>query len=392
MLAEPLKGVRVVACEQAVAAPFCTFLMAELGADVVKIERPDGGDVVRQWDSVVSGLSSGFVWLNSGKRDIAVDLRSAPGRDIVRAFAQSADVFVENFAPGVLERWGLGWHELSALNPALVYCSMSGYGADGPYRDVKAFDLLVQGESGVLLMNGSPREPAKVALPLADLIAGSTALTGVLAALRERDRNGFGSFLDVSMLDSVALWLGYFPHYAWNGLPQPERSGMHHHSIVPYGPYLASDGQWVNVVAADDTQWRTLCTTVIDRPEWATDSRYATVAARAESRVELNEELDTLFSQHNAQYWLARLASSALPHGEVRTVESAAAHPQLAARGMIVKAESPVGPVPIFRFALSDPDRVRRVPDFGEHTDELLTQLGYSADQISDLRRDEVVR
>jgi itaconate CoA-transferase len=392
MLGEPLAGVRVLACEQAVAAPFCSFLMAELGAEVIKVERPDTGDVIRSWDDVVLGLSSGYVWLSGGKRDIAVDIRTPAGRDVIRSLAATADVFLENFAPGVMSRAGLGYDDLSVDNPGLVYCSLSGYGADGPYRDVKAFDLLIQGESGVLLMNGSPAEPAKVALPMVDLVAGSTALTGILSALRSRDATGRGMFLDVSMLDSIALWLGYFPHYSWNGREQPERSGMRHHRIVPYGPYRASDGRYVTLVAGNDEHWRILCREVLDRPEWIDDAAYATVASRAANSVALNRALDALFGDHGADYWLARLERTELPYGEVRTVESAARHPQLLARNMIVTAETPVGKVPTFRFALAEPDRVRHVPDLGEDTDAVLIEAGYDTEAISEMRATGIIR
>jgi crotonobetainyl-CoA:carnitine CoA-transferase CaiB-like acyl-CoA transferase len=392
MLHDSLKGVRVLACEQAVAAPFCSFLMAELGADVIKIERPDGGDVIRQWDDVVSGLSSGFVWVNGGKRDIAVDMSTASGQEIVSALAASADVLIENFAPGVLARWGLGYDRLKADNPGLIYCSLSGYGADGPYRDIKAFDLLIQGESGVLLMNGSPAEPAKVALPLVDLVAGSNAMIGILCALRDRAESGLGTFLDVSMLDSIALWLGYFPHYSWHGHDQPPRSGMRHHRIVPYGPYEARDGIYVNVVAANDVHWRTLCTLVLDRPEWISDPRFATVAARANNRDHVERELERLFASQDSRYWLERLDRSELPHGEVRTIESAVRHPQLIARNMIVATETPVGTVSSFRFALADPARSRHVPGLGEHTDSVLADLGYDKSGIAELRDKGVVR
>ena len=392
MLGKALAGIRVLACEQAVAAPFCSFLMAEMGAEVIKVERPDTGDVIRGWDDVVSGLSSGYVWVNGGKRDIAVDIRTAEGREVIRSLASTADVFLENFAPGVMARAGLSYEELSADNPGLVYCSMSGYGSSGPYRDLKAYDLLVQGESGVLLMNGSPAEPAKVALPLTDLVAGSTAIIGILGALRTRAATGSGIFLDVSMLDSVALWLGYFPHYSWNDREQPQRSGMRHHRIVPYGPYEAADGRIVNVVAASDEHWRVLCHNVLDRPEWAADPAYATVASRAANSEALNSELDAIFATHEADYWFARLERTQLPYGEVRTVASASHHPQLLARKMVVTADTPAGKVPIFRFALADPDQVRHVPDLGEDTDAVLAGAGYDAERIAELRAGGVVR
>lgn len=383
----PLKGVRVVALEQAVAGPYCSFVMAELGAEVIKVERVDGGDVIRGWDNVVSGLSSGFVWVNGGKRDIAVDIRTPAGRDIIRKLALTADVFLENFTPGALDRAGLGHQELMAENPRLIYTSLSGYGATGPYKRAKAFDLLIQGESGILLMNGSPAEPAKVALPMVDLVAGTTALVGILSALHERDTTGEGCYLDVSMLDSVALWLGYFPHYAWNDREAPPRTGMHHHSIVPYGPFRASDDRYINLVAGSDTQWSKLCADVLDRHDWISDSRFATVAARGAHRSLLQQLLTDLIGSKPAEHWISRLRDTDLPFGEVRTIEDAVQHPQLIARQMIVPADTPVGRVPTFRFGLADPGRVRQVPAMGEDTDSLLKELGYGSEQIDKLRQ-----
>jgi itaconate CoA-transferase len=391
MLADALTGIRVVACEQAVAAPFCTYLLAELGADVIKVERPGAGDVIRGWDDVVDGMSSGYVWVNAGKRSVAVDLAAAEGRRIVQALVARADVFVENFAPGVAQRWGLGYDSCQADNPGLVYCSLTGYGQDGPYSDVKAFDLLIQGESGLLLLNGSAEEPAKIATPIADLIAGQTALTAVLCALRERDRRGTGAYLDISMLDSVSSWLGYFPHYAWHGRGQPARSGMRHHRLAPYGPYRAGDGRYVNLAVADDRQWRTLCAEVLDRPEWIEDPRYARLGERAARRDEVDAMVGARVAERDSTWWIDRLRRSGLPYGEVREMASVVAHPQLAARRMVVEADTEVGTVPTFRSPLGDPGRRRRIPALGADTDAVLADLGYPPEDVARLRDEGVV-
>jgi itaconate CoA-transferase len=389
--ADPLAGVRVVAFEQAIALPFATFALAEMGADVTKIERPGSGDVVRGWDHAVRGMSTGFVWVNSGKRDIAVDVRSEDGRRIVRQLAARADVFAENFAPGVADRLGFGYCDLAADNPGLVYCSLSGYGHDGPYRDAKAYDLIIQGESGVLLTNGYPDAPAKVGLPVTDLIGGLTAALGIVAALRRRDRTGQGEYLDVAMLDAAASWLGYFPQHYWHEGTEPPRTGMRHQYLCPYGPYLAEDGQYVNLVVAGPRDWERFTTKVAQRPEWLTDPRFASIEARRANRSVLEQEIEQHIASQPSAVWLDRLRGAGLAHGEVRDMASVVDHPQLRHRKMVTGADSPAGEVPLIRFPLGRPGRPRRVPGLGEHTGQVLEDLGYGPDEIQALRGSGVV-
>ncbi|HLI15868.1 MAG TPA: CaiB/BaiF CoA-transferase family protein [Acidimicrobiales bacterium] len=377
--AGPLAGVRVLALEQAVSMPFCSFALAEMGAEVIKIERPGSGDLVRGWDSAVRGLSTGFVWLNANKRDVTLDLASEAGREAVRRLAARCDVVLENFAPGVVGRLGLGPEELRRDNPRLVYCSLSGYGQDGPYRDVKAYDLLIQGESGILLTNGQPDAPAKVGLPITDLIGGLTAALGVVGALLRRERTGEGAYLDVAMLDSAVSWLGYFPQHAWHGGGEPPRTGMRHQYLCPYGPYLAADGRWVSVVVATPSDWERFCTRVVRRPEWLDDLRFADAPSRRANRSELEALVEAAFREEPADVWLERLQAAGLPHGEVRTIASVLSHPQLLARRMFVEATSPVGTLPIVRFPLGSPDAPRHIPALGEHSAQVLAEIGYPA-------------
>ena len=353
--ADSLAGVKVVAFEQAIALPFATFALAEMGADVTKIERPGSGDVVRGWDHAVRGMSTGFVWVNGGKRDIAVDVRTAEGGRIVRQLAAGADVFAENFAPGVADRLGLGYNDLAAGNPGLVYCSLSGYGHDGPYRDAKAYDLIIQGESGILLTNGYPDAPAKVGLPVTDLIGGLTAAFGIVAALRRRDRTGQGEYLDVAMLDAAASWLGYFPQHYWHGAAEPPRTGMRHQYLCPYGPYLAQDGRYVNLVVAGPKDWERFAALVARRPEWLTDPRFTSIEARRANRSVLEQEIEQHIASQPSAVWLDRLRGAGLAHGEVRDMASVVDHPQLRHRKMVTNADSPAGALQVIRFPLGRP-------------------------------------
>ena len=391
-LARSLAGVRVVALEQAVSMPFCSFILAEMGADVVKIERPGAGDVVRGWDRVVRGLSTGFVWVNANKRDITVDLSDPDGQGVVRDLAEQADVFVENFAPGVAARLGLGPDRLRNGNEGLVYCSLSGYGQTGPYRDVKAYDLLVQGESGILLTNGYPDAPAKIGLPITDLIGGMTAAMAIVAALYERRSTGVGADLDIGMLEATVPWLGYYPQRWWHEGAEPPRSGMRHQYLCPYGPYECADGRYVNLVVASADHWKRFAELVVRRPEWLDDPRFADVDARSAHREEVEAAVEAEIAAAPLATWLERLREAGLPFGEVRTIEEVLQHPQLLARRMFVEADSPVGPLDLVRFPLGDADRPRRIPGLGEHTDEVLSRdLGYDAERIRGLRARGVV-
>jgi itaconate CoA-transferase len=372
MIGDALAGVRVVALEQAASLPFCTLALAALGADVVKIEAPHG-DVIRGWDDAVRGLSTGFVAFNAGKRDVVLDAKTDNGRQLLRRLALSADVFAENFAPGVAARLGVGADELRGEKPELVYLSLSGYGQDGPYRDVKAYDLLVQGECGLLLANGTPEAPAKIGIPITDQIAGMHAALAVVAALRRRDRTGEGATLDVSMLESAVAWLAYYPHHWWHAGEEPPRSGLRHQYLCPYGPFLAADGRYVNVVVASDPDWRRFCE-ALGKTEWTDDERFATVAARREHRAVLDGLVEEAIAAADCDEWLDRLAAAGLPHGRVRPIAEVLEHPQLRERGLFAEGDSPVGPLPLVRFPLGTRER-RRVPGLGEHTAEVLTEL-----------------
>lgn len=389
-----LEGVRVLALEASVSGPHCTRILADMGAEVVKVEKPGTGDLIRAWDSVVRGLSSGYVWLNGNKRSFAVDVKKPAGREAVRRLAERVDVLLENFAPGVADRLGLGAAELCARNPRLIYCSVSGYGQDGPYRDVKAYDLLIQGEAGIIATTGYPDKPAKVGVPITDLASSLYAAVGILLALYQRERTGRGQVIDISMFESAVAWLGYFPHHYWHRGEEPARVGMRHHYIVPYGPYLAGDGVYVSLAVATPQDWEIFCRKVVQHPELLEDPRFRTAPDRRQNRAVLEEMVEKIFLEQPHEEWLRRLRESELPHGRLNGIAEVLAHPQVVARKMIREMESPVGTVPVIGspLRLSDsPARFDPIPALGQDTEPILQELGYTTAEIETFRRDRVI-
>jgi itaconate CoA-transferase len=374
----PLSGITVVALEQAVAAPLCTRHMADLGADVIKLERPDGGDFARGYDTVVRGMSTWFVWLNRGKRSAIVDLRDPAGLDFLHRLLSRTDVFVHNLGPGSVDRIGLGWEVLHARWPQVISCSISGYGRDGPYRDRKAFDLLLQGESGVMDVTGTASEKAKVGISIADISAGVYAFSSILAALLHRQRTGEGRLIDISMLECLAEWMmapAYHQIYAGRA---PARVGTRHSTIVPYGPFLAADGALVNFAVHTEGQWERLCTRVLRKTELVGDFRFASNELRVRNRTALEQIIDSILSSLASAELEARLAAADVPFGHVNTVAELVSHPQLTARGRWMDVDSEAGPL----RALAAPfnlvgvrQRPGSVPRHGEHTEELKREL-----------------
>ena len=389
-----LDGVKILAFEQVLSGPFATCLLADMGAEVIKVERPGVGDVIRSWDSVVKGLSSGYVWLNRNKRSLTVDVKQTKGREIIQELAKRSDIFFENYAPGVAGRLGIGYDTLSGINPRLIYCSLSGYGQDGPYRDVKAYDLLIQGEGGIIATTGYPDKPARAGIAIADIASGMYAAIGILLALYQREKTGAGQLIDVSMLDSIVSWLGYFPHHFWHAGEEPARVGMRHHYVTPYGPYLAGDGQYVNLAVASAADWEVFCRKVIEKPELLEDPRFATVEGRRRNRGELEESIEKLFLEKDHKHWLERLKNAELPYGVVRGIAQVLAHPQVAARKLIREAASPVGKVPVIANALkmsASEARYDRIPGLGEDSEAILRELGYDAEDTAKLRAEKVI-
>jgi len=375
----PLEGIVVVSCEQAVAAPFATRQLAELGARVIKIERPGRGDFARDYDTTVRGLSSHFVWLNRSKESLALDLK-ADARDggVMARLLERADVFVQNFAPGAAERLGLGHEELRARHPRLITCSISGYGPDGPYRDAKAYDLLIQSEAGLVSVTGSADEPAKSGIPAADIGAGMYAFSGVLAALYGRERTGVGTHVEVSLFDALVEWMGFPLQYtAGSGAPPP-RTGTSHPAIAPYGTFAAGDGTEVVLGIQNEREWQAFCATVLRRPELADDERFRTGALRVAHRPALHAEIDAVFGRLTGPEVVDRLAQARIAAARRREVAEVLEHPQLEARGRWTEVDSPAGPIRTLLPPLSwegHPPNLTPIPEVGEHTQAILRWL-----------------
>lgn len=389
----PLDGITVVACEQAVAAPFATRQLADLGARVIKVERPGVGDFARGYDSAIRGkLGSHFLWLNRSKESVTLDVKG--GADILHALLAEADVFLANLAPGALDRLGFGTEALLERYPRLIVVNISGYGTSGPYRDKRAYDLLVQCEAALPSVTGQPDAPAKSGVPIADIATGMYAFTGVLTALRQRDQTGRGTAVEVSMFDSVAEWMGY-PLYntMYSGRDFP-RLGLAHPSVVPYDSYPTADGDDVLIGVQNDRQWQKLAADVMGRPELGEDERYATNIARTERRAEVDAAVRAATSTLTVADLVERLEKAGIPSARLNTVQQLAEHPQLRERDRWRSVESPAGPVdvllPPMIFKDTEP-RMEGVPELGADTDKVLTELGYDANGIAALHADGTV-
>jgi len=374
-----LEGLTVVSLEQAVAAPFATRQLADLGARVIKVERPGPGDFARGYDETVKGLSSHFVWLNRSKESIALDLKSEDGLRAIQALVAQADVFVQNLAPGAAQRLGLGAETLRALNPRLIHVSISGYGDGGPYTTKKAYDLLVQCEAGLVSITGTPEEPSKVGISVGDIAAGMYAYTGILTALLRRHRTGEGATVEVSMLEALAEWMGFPLNYAMYGGSSPLRSGASHAAIAPYGPFRCAAGEQAFLGIQNEREWATFCATVLEQPELADDERFRTNSLRVSNRPDLTGYVEGVFVDLPVDEVIDRLERAGIANARLRDLAGLAAHPQLEARNRWRQVGSEVGPlsalVPPAMLDGEEP-QMGPIPTPGEHTALILAELG----------------
>ena len=386
----PLAGITIVTLEHAIAAPFATRQLADLGARVIKVERPGVGDFARSYDERVRGLASHFVWTNRSKESLTLDVKHPEAQAVLhRLVLEHADVVVQNLAPGAAARLGLSYEALSAKKPQLIVCDISGYGANGPYRDKKAYDLLIQSEAGFLSVTGTEDEPSKAGPSIADIAAGMYAYSSILAALLQRERTGRGQHLDISMLESLVEWMNYPLYYAFEGAPPPSRTGASHATIYPYGPFPAGDGKVVMLGLQNEREWAVFCKTVLEQPEVATDPRFSTNSKRSAARNALRAIIVDAFARLTAQQVVERLDEAQIANAQVNDMHAVWKHPQLEARKRWRQVSTPAGAVPALlppgSWEEGDP-RMDAVPALGEHSSSILAELGCSNEKIANLR------
>ena len=384
----PLDGITVVSLEHAIAAPFCTRQLADLGARVIKVERPGAGDFARGYDERVHGLASHFVWTNRSKESLTLDVKHAEADAVFARLLEQTDVLVQNLAPGAAARLGLSFDALHEKYPRLIVCDISGYGDSGPYRDKKAYDLLIQSESGFLSITGTPDEPSKAGCSIADISAGMYAYSNILAALIQRGKTGKGSRVEVSMLEAMAEWMSYPLYYSIDGAAPPPRSGAAHATIYPYGPFAAGDGKVVMLGLQNEREWAIFCEKVLLQPELVSDPRYASNSRRTLARAEVKALVEQAFAGLDAEQVVARLDAAGIANARVNDMHDLWQHEQLQARGRWVRIDSPAGKLP----ALLPPGlpsdvepRMDAVPALGQHTHGILAGLGYSSADIARL-------
>lgn len=390
----PLEGITVVSLEQAIAAPFCTRQLADMGARVIKVERPGSGDFARGYDERVNGLASHFVWTNRSKESLTLNIKHPKAKEIFQRLLNTTDVLVQNLAPGRAARLGLSFDALHEQFPDLVVCDISGYGADGPYRDKKAYDLLIQSEAGFLSVTGSATEPAKAGLSIADIAAGMYAYSNILAALIRRGKTGQGCRIEVSLLESMVEWMGYALYYTYDNAPPPPRTGAAHATIYPYGPFPAGDGGVVMLGLQNEREWESFCRKILEQPELAKDPRFTSNSKRSENRDTLRSIIIKTFSGLTAEQIVTRLDTAGIANARVNDVHEVWRHAQLAARKRWTQVDTTAGSVP----ALLPPGapsaftpRMDPVPGLGQHTESILRDLAYDDTDIEGLRADGAI-
>jgi crotonobetainyl-CoA:carnitine CoA-transferase CaiB-like acyl-CoA transferase len=389
----PLEGITVVSLEQAVAAPFATRQLADLGARVIKIERPEVGDFARGYDATVRGLSSHFVWLNRSKESLTLDLKRPEAVEVLHAVLASAHLFVRNLSPGATELFGLVTSEMRKKYPRLIICNLSGYGSKGPYRDKKAYDMLIQAEAGLISITGTKETPSKVGISVADISCGMYAYSGILTALLVRAKTGEGVAMETSLFDSLGEWMSYAAYYTLGGTAPP-RTGANHATIAPYGPVTSGDGKIVYLGLQNEREWKKFCEVVLQRPGLSTDSRFASNALRVKNRPALDAAMQEVFGTLTAAEIIARLETAQIANARLNTVQEFVEHPQLKARERWTTVDSPAGPLP----ALFPPVTIEgvetamnEIPRLGQQSEAILAELGFSAEIIESWRREKII-
>ena len=391
---QPLEGITVIALEQAVAAPLATRHLADLGARVIKIERPGAGDFARGYDTTVRGMSSHFVWLNRSKESLTLDVKAAEAKDVFTRLLSRADVFVQNLAPSAAERVSLGTGELRQKYPRLIVCNLSGYGASGPYRDKKAYDLLIQSEAGLLSITGTEEEPSKAGISVADIAGGMYAYSAILTALFMRQRTGQGTTIEVSLFEALGEWMGYPAYYTKYGGKVPARTGAAHAAIAPYGPFESGDQKRVFLGVQNEREWERFCRVVLQRRELATDPRFDSGSRRVANRRDLHVTIEEVFSRLTASEIIARLEEAQIANARMNSVQEFIEHPQLASRKRWREIDSPVGKlsalIPPVDVAGVEPV-MGPIPSLGQHSDLILTEIGFDAPTVQSWRERGVI-
>ena len=389
----PLEGITVVSLEHAIAAPFATRQLADLGARVIKIERPGVGDFARNYDTRVNGMASHFVWTNRSKESLTLNVKHDEGSIILQKLVAEADVVVQNLAPGATARLGLGYDALSKDNPGIIVCNISGYGSGGPDEKRKAYDLLVQSESGFVTTTGTPENPSKAGISIADIAAGMYAYTNILAALMQRGKTGKGCEIDLSMLDAMTEWMSYPLYYAYEGAEPPARAGASHATIFPYGPFAVGDGRTVILGLQNEREWKAFCETVLEEPELTSDARFSTNSLRAENKVALIQIITASFAELTTEKVIERLDRAGIANANMNEMEDVWNHVQFETRNRWREVDTPAGRIPALLppGGIGSEPRMNPVPGLGEHSHALLAEIGYSEADIAELHKEKVI-
>jgi itaconate CoA-transferase len=391
---QPLRGITVVALEQAIAAPIVTRHLADLGARVIKIERPEVGDFARAYDHTVRGMSSHFVWANRSKESLTLDVKQPAASEVLHRLLSKADVFVQNLAPGACDRLGLSNAELRKKYPRLIICNLSGYGSTGPYRDRRAYDMLVQSEAGLVAVTGTEETPSKVGISISDIAAGMYAYSGILTALLMRKESGQGTAMEVSLLESIGEWMGYAAYFTAYGGATPARAGAKHVAIAPYGPFMSGDGKQVMLAVQSPREWNRFCEKVLRRPELEKDPRFATNSKRVQNRSAMDGIVQETLANLPMAEILSLLDEAQMAYGRMNSVQEFVDHPQLAARERWREVDSPVGPLkallpPVTMEGVEA--RMDPIPELGQHTDAILQELGFDRATIAEWRQAKMI-